>query len=187
MQKRLAVLASGTGSLLEAMIDEKLPIALVLIDRPCRAHGVAVEAGIKTMLLQRTFGSTFDRDAYTRQVTRVLHDENIDLVAMAGFMTVFAPCMFDEGGYAGRLINTHPSLLPAFKGAHAVRDALEYGVKVTGCTIHHATRNLDEGKIIAQEVVKVFSGDTIATLHERIKDVERRQYPWILRALISTN
>jgi phosphoribosylglycinamide formyltransferase-1 len=90
--------------------------------------------------------------------------------------------MFDA--YDGRVLNTHPSLLPAFQGAHAVRDALEHGVKVTGCTVHVATMELDDGPILAQEPVPVLPGDDEPTLHERIKVVERRLYPDTIRAII---
>ena len=90
-------------------------------------------------------------------------------------MTVLGRPMFDA--YGGRVLNTHPSLLPAFPGAHAVRDALAFGVKVTGCTVHIATARMDDGPILAQEAVPVLPDDTEATLHERIKAVERRLYP----------
>ena len=102
---------------------------------------------------------------------------------MAGFMTVLAPPMFDV--YAGRVLNTHPSLLPAFPGAHAVRDALAFGVKVTGCTVHLATERMDDGPILAQEAVPVLPGDTEASLHERIKAVERNLYPTVLKEFLA--
>ena len=93
---------------------------------------------------------------------------------MAGFGTVHGAHAFDA--FPGRILNTHPALLPAFKGWHAVRDALEHGVKVTGCTVHVATLEVDHGPILAQEAVNVLPDDTEATLHERIKQVERRLY-----------
>ena len=101
---------------------------------------------------------------------------------MAGFMTVLAAPMFRA--FAGRVVNTHPSLLPAFPGAHAVRDALAAGVKVTGCTVHVATEQVDHGPILAQEAVAVLPTDTEASLHERIKDVERRLYPQAIKELL---
>jgi folate-dependent phosphoribosylglycinamide formyltransferase PurN len=101
---------------------------------------------------------------------------------MAGFMTVLEHPIHDA--YGGMITNTHPSLLPAFKGAHAVEDALTAGVKVTGCTVHVATLQVDDGPILAQEPVGVFPDDTVESLHERIKEVERRLYPHVLRQLL---
>jgi phosphoribosylglycinamide formyltransferase-1 len=101
---------------------------------------------------------------------------------MAGFGTILGRSVHDA--YPGAVVNTHPSLLPAFKGWHAVDDALARGVKVTGCTVHLATLEVDEGPILAQEAVPVLADDTVATLHERIKDVERRLYPRVLRELM---
>lgn len=181
---KLAVLVSGTGSILEAMLARRLGVSLVLADRPCRGLDIASRAGIEAMLVKRsTYGAGFDRPAYTREVVAALQARKINLVAMAGFMTIFDQPMFDA--YAGRIINTHPSLLPAFKGDHAVRDALAYGVKVTGCTIHVATINLDAGPILAQAAVPVLESDTVETLHERIKQTERRLYPETLQALLA--
>jgi phosphoribosylglycinamide formyltransferase-1 len=102
---------------------------------------------------------------------------------MAGFMTVLDKPVFDA--YQGRIVNTHPSLLPAFRGAHAVEDALAFGVQVTGCTVHVATVEVDDGPILAQEAVPVLPGDTVATLHERIKEVERRLYPEVVARLVT--
>jgi len=101
---------------------------------------------------------------------------------MAGFMTVLTGSMFEV--YGGRVLNTHPSLLPAFPGAHAVRDALAFGVKVTGCTVHLATERMDDGPILAQEAVPVLAGDTEASLHERIKVVERNLYPTVVKEFL---
>jgi phosphoribosylglycinamide formyltransferase-1 len=102
---------------------------------------------------------------------------------MAGFMTILGPAAFST--FPERVLNTHPSLLPAFPGAHAVRDALAYGVRVTGCTVHLATEQVDHGPILAQESVPVLRHDDEATLHERIKAVERRLYPSIIEELLS--
>lgn len=184
MTNRLAVFASGTGSLLAAMIEKGLPIELVVTDRPCRAFDIADEAGLPRVNLHRTFGKDFDREAYTQWVLKELRESEIDLVAMAGYMTVFTPSMFAKDAYFLKILNTHPSLLPSFKGDHAVRDALAYGVKVTGCTIHWATEELDGGPILTQEAVKVMPGDTVESLHERIKAVERELYPELLRLMV---
>jgi phosphoribosylglycinamide formyltransferase-1 len=182
-QRRLAVLASGSGTILASMVDADLPIAVVIADRPCTALERADRVGIPAELVERTsFGPDFDRDAYTRDVVAVLHAYRIDLVAMAGFGTILGQAVHDA--YPGAIVNTHPALLPSFKGWHAVADALAAGVKITGCTVHYATLEVDEGPILAQEAVPVLDDDTVETLHERIKDVERRLYPKVLRELV---
>ncbi len=173
---RLAVLASGEGTILDALVAAGLDIAVVVVDRPCRATEVAARAGIATEVLARqSFGADFDRAAYSKQVALALHDHGCELAAIAGFGTVLDPVFFDE--FAHPVLNTHPSLLPSFKGWHAVDDALAAGVKVTGCTVHIATAEVDAGPILAQEAVPVLPGDDAAALHERIKTVERRLYP----------
>jgi len=172
---RIAVLASGSGTLLDAILDADLPVVATLVDRPCRAQDVAAGHGIEAVLVERTdFGPTFDRDRYSKQLVAALDELDVDLVVMAGFGTVFSQPVFDS--YAGRILNTHPALLPSFKGWHAVRDALAYGVKVTGCTVHVATLDVDAGPILAQAAVDVLPGDDERRLHERIKAVERRLY-----------
>jgi phosphoribosylglycinamide formyltransferase-1 len=170
------VLASGTGSILEAILDAGLPVSVVLVDRSCPATVVATGHGVTAVVVEReSFGADFDRDAYTGRVVEALHQFEVDVVAMAGFGTVLGPRVHQA--YGGRILNTHPALLPSFKGWHAVRDALAHGVKVTGCTVHVAGEEVDTGPILAQEAVPVLPGDTEATLHERIKLVERRLYP----------
>jgi phosphoribosylglycinamide formyltransferase-1 len=181
---RLAVLASGSGTLLEAILDARLPVVVAVVDRPCRAEQVAADHGVESVLVERTeFGTTFDRDAYTKSVVAVLEERGVDLVVMAGFGTVLGQAAFDA--YEGRIVNTHPALLPAFKGWHAVREALAAGVKVTGCTVHVATLEVDDGPILAQEAVVVLDDDDEATLHERIKTVERRLYVDTIREVLA--
>lgn len=179
---KLAVLASGTGSLLEAMLTGGLKVDLVIADRPCRAiDEVAPAYGILRELVLRTdYGKNFDREGYTKRIMDVLAAHRIDLVAMAGFMTVFHPSIFKT--YENRILNTHPSILPAFKGNHAVRDALAAGEFESGCTIHVATAELDAGVVLAQEKVPVMPSDTVETLHERIKVAERTLYPKVISA-----
>ncbi len=178
---RLAVFASGSGTLLDAILATDLPVELVLVDRPCRAAELA-GPDIHTEVLSRSdWSSSFDRVAYSEAVVEVLHEHRIELVAMAGFGTVLTDAVFNA--LPGRIVNTHPSLLPSFPGWHAVRDALDHGVKVTGCTVHVATPVVDAGPILAQEAVAVHDDDTEATLHERIKVVERRLYVQTLHAL----
>lgn len=180
---RVAVLASGSGTILEAILDEGLPVDVVLVDRRCRATEVAEAHGVGTeVVLRPRYDEGFDRDAYTGEVVRLLTARGIDLVAMAGYGTILGPAMFEA--FQGRVINTHPALLPAFKGWHAVRDALEAGVKVTGCTVHVATAEVDDGPILAQASVPVLEGDTESSLHERIKEVERQLYVRTIRDIL---
>ena len=181
---RIAVLASGSGTLLEAILDDGIPVDLVLADRPSRALEVAEAHSVEATLVERTsYGSDFDRVAYTDEVAKVLEAASIDLVVMAGFGTVFAEPIHNR--FPHRILNTHPALLPAFKGWHAVRDALDAGVEETGCTIHVATLEVDAGPILAQETVPVLPGDDESSLHERIKAVERRLYPATIRAVLA--
>ena len=135
---RIGVLASGTGTILQAILDADLPVVVVVVDRPCAAIERAERAGVPVELVERTsFGADFDRLAYTHQVVDALERHDVDLVAMAGFGTILDKPIHDA--YPERIVNTHPALLPAFKGWHAVDDALAAGVKVTGCTVHFAT------------------------------------------------
>ena len=179
---RLCVLVSGSGTILEAMIAAPLDVALVAADRPCRALTVAGDAGVEALLVDRAdyggFRAGFDRDTYSAVLAGALLVRDIDLVAMAGFGTVLSG-PFHEG-FPGRILNTHPSLLPEFKGWHAVRQALEAGVRETGCTVHLATESLDDGPILAQRRVAVLASDDEETLHERIKAVERTLYPLVV-------
>jgi phosphoribosylglycinamide formyltransferase 1 len=183
---RVAVLVSGTGSILGAMLGDAVPVALVLADRPCRALEIAAAAGVDAELVDRAayggFGRAFDRWGFTRRVTDVLAAHDVDLVAMAGFGTVLTQPMFDA--FPGRILNTHPALLPAFPGWHAVEDALAAGVAVTGCTVHLATVETDAGPVLAQGEVPVLAGDTVESLHERIKQLERRLYPATVKKMI---
>ncbi len=176
------MLASGSGTILEAVLDRSLPVVAVVVDRPCGAVDVAARAGLEAVVLERDdFGPTFDRVGYSKRVVAALDDAAVDLVAMAGFGTILDEPVFDA--YAGRILNTHPALLPSFPGWHGVADALAYGVKVTGCTVHVATLEVDAGPIVAQEAVAVLPDDTVDALHERIKAVERRLYPDTLAAV----
>lgn len=172
---RVAVLASGSGTILEAILEAPIAVELVLVDRACGATAVAERHHVAWECIERDrFDAAFDRVAYTERVVKALEAHAVDLVVMAGWGTILAGAIFDR--YAGHILNTHPALLPAFPGWHAVDDALAYGVKVTGCTVHIATEEVDAGPILAQEAVTVRPDDTVQTLHERIKAVERRLY-----------
>ncbi|MCP5027700.1 MAG: phosphoribosylglycinamide formyltransferase [Actinomycetia bacterium] len=179
---RVGVLASGSGTLLEAMVAAELPVVVVIADRPCRALELVGDGSAALLVERHSFGADFDRDGYTKKVVVALREHGVDLVVSAGFGTVLGQDLQDAFG--GRILNTHPSLLPAFPGWHAVPAALEFGVKVTGCSVHVMTLDVDAGPILAQEAVPVVDSDDEATLHERIKVVERRLYIDTIRAII---
>ena len=183
---RVAVFVSGTGTILEAMFDAGVPISLVVADRPCRGLMIAESHGVEVLLLERGpfggFTPEFDRPRYSQALADAMAGTTIDLIAMAGFGTVLSEEF--HVAYPGRILNTHPSLLPAFKGWHAVQDALDAGATETGCTVHVATVALDEGPILAQQAVSVAEGDTAETLQERIKQVERTLYPATIMAVL---
>ncbi|HVA09750.1 MAG TPA: phosphoribosylglycinamide formyltransferase [Acidimicrobiales bacterium] len=186
---RLAVLVSGSGTILRAMFEAGLPVTTVVSDRPCAALELARAEGAADVLIDRSlyggYGPSFDRQGFTATVAATLVANQVDLVAMAGFGTVLTQTVHDA--FPNRILNTHPALLPAFPGWHGVRDALAGGVTETGCTVHLATLEMDAGPILAQQVVPVLEGDTEETLHERIKVVERALYPatvaWALAEL----
>ena len=180
---QVGVLASGSGTNLRAILDRGIPVVVVIADRPCPALDVAREHGVAAELVERDdYGSGFDRVAYTHRVVDVLAAHGVELVVMAGFGTILEKPIHDA--FPNRILNTHPALLPAFKGWHAVAEALGAGVKVTGCTVHYATLEVDDGPILAQEAVAVLDDDTETTLHERIKEVERRLYPEVIMQVV---
>lgn len=183
-QVRLGVLASGSGTILEAVLASGLQVTVVVTDRLCRALEVAAAAGVPAELVMRhSYGPSFDRDKFTAQVLDALQRYEVGVVAMAGFGTVLGAGLVSA--FPGRVLNTHPALLPAFKGWHAVRDALAAGATVTGTTVHIATEEVDEGPVLAQQAVPVLPGDTEQSLHERIKLVERRLYPQTIKSFIA--
>jgi phosphoribosylglycinamide formyltransferase-1 len=171
----IGVLASGSGTVLHAILEAGVPVDVVVVDRPCPATEIAAAAGVAAELVERGPLKELDRVEFTHRIVDALQRHRVDTVVMAGFMTVLEKPMFDA--FAGRVLNTHPALLPAFRGAHAVEEAVALGVKVTGCTVHIATPEVDAGPILAQEAVTVLPDDTVDSLHERIKAVERRLYP----------
>lgn len=179
---RVGALASGTGSILEAILDAGVAVDLVITDRRCPALQLAEARNVPAELVERTeFGKAFDRAAYSDDVVAVLQKYDVDVVLMAGFGTVIPKAV---ESFPGRMLNTHPALLPSFKGWHAVRDALAYGVKITGCTVHIVTEEMDVGPILAQEALEVLPDDTEETLHERIKAVERRLFPETIKRFL---
>ncbi|MDN8595259.1 MULTISPECIES: phosphoribosylglycinamide formyltransferase [unclassified Corynebacterium] len=166
-QTSVAVLVSGSGTLLQAILDNQgaYSVELVVADVECPALDRARAAGVRAEVVPLES----DRDEWNRQLADMMGDP--DIVVSAGFMKIVGEAFLDR--FEGRLINTHPALLPAFPGAHAVRDALAYGVKVTGTTVHYIDAGVDTGEIIAQRAVDVRAGETEEDLHERIKEVER--------------
>jgi len=184
---RLCVLVSGSGTILEALLAAGVDVSLVGADRPCRGLAVAAEAGVDSLLWDRGeyggFRADFDRERYSVELARELRSRDIDLVAMAGFGTVLSGGFHEA--FPGRVLNTHPSLLPDFKGWHAVPQALAAGVAQTGCTVHVATEALDDGPILAQRRVAVLASDDESSLHERIKEVERALYPEVISRVMA--
>jgi phosphoribosylglycinamide formyltransferase-1 len=181
---RVVVLASGTGSLLQSLLDAAVgdyPARVVAVgaDRDCRAAKIAADAGITSFTVR--LGDYPDRAAWDAAVSDATAEHSPDLVVSAGFMKILGPQFLSR--FPGRVVNTHPALLPSFPGAHAVPDALAYGVKVTGCTVHLVDAGMDTGPILAQQAVEVLTGDDAETLHERIKAVERRLLVDVLAAL----
>jgi len=183
---RIGVLASGSGTILEAIVASDLPVCVVVADRPCRALDIAGAAGIDARLVDRRgfggYGDGFDRGAYTEAVTGALVEARVDVVVMAGFGTVLDQPVHEA--FPGRILNTHPALLPAFPGWHAVEEALAAGVTETGTTVHLATLEMDAGPVLAQRAVPIEPGDTAEVLHERIKTVERTLYPETIRRFV---
>lgn len=172
--KRLVVLASGSGSTLQALLDAAadpaygVVVAAVGSDRPdAKALDRARAADVDCFVVELVG----DRARWDEELTAAVAAYEPDLVVSAGFMRLAGRAFLDRFG--GRFVNSHPSLLPAFPGAHGVRDALAYGVPVSGCTLHLVDAGLDTGPVVAQRVVEVRPGDDEPGLHERIKEQER--------------
>lgn len=184
---RLAVLVSGEGTLLEAIRCYPLKIDLVIADRECPAFHMALKACIPAHLIPcAAYAPLTDesRDRFSRDVAQVLYGYGRgDVAAMAGFRTVLSHAFFVR--FHGTLLNVHPSLLPDFRGLDAVGQALDAGVKETGCTVHVATETVDHGRILVRERVKVWPGDNAERLHARIKAVERVVYPQAIHAILT--
>jgi phosphoribosylglycinamide formyltransferase-1 len=173
---RIVVLASGSGTLLQSLIDAvasgdlTAEIAAVGSDVPgVLALDRAEQAGIDTFVQEPMAYAS--RQDWNEALTERVRGFDPDWVVSAGFMRILGPTFVDA--FPGRIINTHPALLPAFPGAHAVRDALRHGVRVTGCTVHLVDHGVDTGPILAQRAVDIAPDEDEATLHERIKEIER--------------
>ncbi len=174
MKKRIILLASGTGSLASSIMQAvresylDLEIVRVISDRPAAVLDVAASFSIQASLLD--YSEFESRVAWSHALENLIEADSIDLIVSVGFMRIL-PASFVEKYL---IINTHPALLPHFPGAHAVRDALAAGVGETGATVHWVDAGVDTGEVIAQTPVSVEVGDTVESLHERIKIVERK-------------
>lgn len=175
-----AVFCSGQGTNLQAIIDAvkkkriKAKLALVVCDNP-KAYAVkrARRAGIKAAIVDPKKFPT--REGLEAEIIRHLNKNNVKLIALAGFMRVLSDGFVRR--YRNRILNIHPALLPSFKGAHAIRDALKYGVKVTGPTVHFVTEDVDSGPIVLQEVCEIKNNDKEKDLLARVHKLEHRIYP----------
>ena len=182
--KRVVVLVSGQGSNLKALLDaaaepgSRMAVVLVAADRP-EAYGLerARLAGVEVAVVRPADHP--DRPAFDRALRDLVAAARPDAVCLAGFMRILGPDFVRA--FPDRIVNTHPSLLPAFRGAHAVRDALAYGVKVSGCTVHLVDEEVDHGPVLFQAAVPVQDDDDEDRLHQRIKREEHRLLPAAVR------
>lgn len=191
---RVAVFASGSGSnfqaLAEAIRDQGIPaeIALLVCDKPAARVVQRAEAlGVPTYLFDpKSYAS---REAYEEEIVARLRQDGVELIVLAGYMRLITDVLVKP--YYGRMINVHPALLPSFPGVRALRQALEYGVKVTGATVHFVDGGMDSGPIIAQRAIEVREGDTEETLAERMHAVEHELLPqavrWIAEGRVTLN
>lgn len=190
MPARIVILASGSGTLLQALLDavttgaldvDVVAVGSDVVDAPALSRARA--AGVGSFVVSPSEFS--DRAAWNARLLCELTACRPDWVVCAGFMRILGTEVVDA--FAGRIVNTHPALLPSFPGAHGVRDALQYGVKVTGCTVHLVDHGVDTGPILAQQAVNVRDDDDEAALHERIKVVERMLLVETLASLTGGN
>jgi len=187
MTKRIAVLLSGRGSNFEALADGvaagRIPNAEIAIVLSNRNGAPGIEKAQQRKITTRVIPSKgLERETYDRQVVAVLREQKIDLVCLAGYMRLLSP--FFVASFPNRILNIHPSLLPSFPGLESQRQALEYGVKFAGCTVHFVDENLDAGPIVLQSAVRVLDDDTEATLSARILAEEHRIYSEAVRIVL---
>lgn len=192
MKKRVGILISGRGSNMQALVEAARAadfpgeVALVLSSK-ADAEGLsfARKAGIATAVVDQAQAKRdgLSREGYDELLHRALTDARVEFVCLAGFMRILSDAFVSK--WQGRMINIHPSLLPAFRGLHPQKQALEAGVSVSGCTVHYVVPELDAGPAIAQAEVPVLPGDTVETLSARILEAEHRTYPQALRQALS--
>src|SRR6202040_1932682 len=188
MAKRIGVLLSGRGSNFEALADSvaagRIPGAEMAVVVSNREGAPGIERAKERKIATRVIPSKgLEREAYDRQVVAVLHEHKVDLVCLSGYMRLLSP--FFVAAFRGRILNIHPSLLPSFPGLESQRQALDYGVKFTGCTVHFVDENLDAGPIVKQAIVPIEPGDTDETLAARILNEEHRIYTEAVRLVLS--
>ncbi len=184
---KLAIFASGTGSNFEALYqassaDElSAPIELLVCDRPgARVVEKAEKAGVQTLVLNpKSFSSKAD---YEKAILQVLLEKEIEFIVLAGYMRLIGPTLLEH--FPKRMINIHPSLLPAFPGLHAIEKAYEAGIEETGVTIHFVDEGMDTGPVLAQESVAIREGETLESLEARIHAVEHHLYPKTIEKVI---
>lgn len=181
---RIAVFASGNGSNFQAISDAvnagrlDARIEFLVCDRPgAKVVERAREAGVPVHAFRPKDYET--RQAYETEIVRILKDKQVEVVVLAGYMRILTEVLVEA--YWGRMINIHPSLLPSFPGLHALRQALDHGVKITGVTVHLVDGGLDSGPILAQRAVEIEPGDTEETLAERIHRIEHQFYPEVIQ------
>jgi phosphoribosylglycinamide formyltransferase 1 len=187
MKKRIGVLLSGRGSNFEALADSvsngRIPNAEIAIVVSNREGAPGTERGLARGMSSRVIPSKgLEREAYDRQVIAVLNEHKVDLVCLAGYMRLLSP--YFVAAFPQRILNIHPSLLPSFPGLESQRQALEYGVKFAGCSVHFVDENLDAGPIVLQAAVPVKDDDTVETLSERILREEHRIYSEAVRIVL---
>jgi phosphoribosylglycinamide formyltransferase 1 len=188
MTKRIGVLLSGRGSNFEALADSvaagRIPDAEISIVISNREDAPGLRRATERRISSRVIPSKgVEREAYDRVVVAALNEARVDLVCLAGFMRLLSP--YFVAAFRGRILNIHPSLLPAFPGLESQRQALDYGVKFSGCTVHFVDENLDAGPVIAQAIVPIEPGDTEETLAARILSEEHRIYTEAVRLVLS--
>ncbi|MEZ0324237.1 MAG: phosphoribosylglycinamide formyltransferase [Hydrogenothermaceae bacterium] len=185
--KNLVVLISGRGSNLKAIIDAikdgkiKANISLVLSNRKdAKGLEIAKENGIKTKFIDPSFFET--RRGYDIYIAELIKKENPDLIVLAGYMRILSEEFIDM--FEGKIVNIHPSLVPAFQGKNAQKQALDYGSLITGCSVHFVTKELDNGPVIIQATVPILPEDTPQTLSDRILSFEHRIYPQAIKWIV---
>lgn len=179
-RKRIAIFASGNGSNLQAIIDYSKnndingDVVFVLTNNlDAYALRRAINSKINAECI--SYNKNSSRFEFDSKISQAMRNRKIDLICLAGYMLLLSPDFINE--YQDKIINIHPSLLPSFKGMHGIRDAFDYGVKVTGVTVHFVDSKLDNGPIILQEAVFINESDTIEELEKKIHEVEHRLYP----------
>jgi phosphoribosylglycinamide formyltransferase-1 len=183
----IAVFASGRGTNFSAIIKAvkkgtiKANLSLLVCDNPqAGAIARAKRAKVKVALIKRDDSSTDNE--FEAKIIQCLKDEGIDLIVLAGFMRILGPDILNH--YKNRIINIHPALLPAFKGAHGIKDAFDYGVKVTGLTVHFVDEKMDHGPIILQQAIKIEESHALDTLEAKIHRIEHKIYPQAINLFV---